>query len=370
MWLIEDLLGIEGERRGRGSSTATVGPADMLSASLLATAASGPRTGVGLHTDEAGGVASRVMARPPSPLTTFIRSLPLDLPVKEVIEQAKAAGHETSESNVSRVRADMAKATPKKPASKPASTSKKAASPKKAASSKNVPAPEETAAPGTAKSAGVSKSEFIRFHPSLSAAEVIAAGKDQGLTFTSSLVYAVRGAQDGKKTTAKKTSAKKTSAKKTSSAPSKKATPKTKATASKTTASSKKTSTPKTGESKADFVRANRSLSANEIAAKAKAEGLTLDANYVYKVRGAAKAAAKQRRVAKKAASTPVVAKTSATSKSIPAPKPVASNGTRPSGSASSVEDLLRAAAAELGLGRAMEILAGERARVRAVMGG
>jgi hypothetical protein len=34
------------------------------------------------------------------------------------------------------------------------------------------------------------------------------------------------------------------------------------------------------------------------------------------------------------------------------------------------VEDLLRAAAAELGLGRAMEILEGERARVRAVLGG
>ncbi len=49
--------------------------------------------------------------------------------------------------------------------------------------------------------------------------------------------------------------------------------------------------------------------------------------------------------------------------------KPTAWNGTRPSNSASSVEDLLRAVAAEIGLGRAMEILAGERARVRRVLG-
>jgi hypothetical protein len=38
--------------------------------------------------------------------------------------------------------------------------------------------------------------------------------------------------------------------------------------------------------------------------------------------------------------------------------------------SASSVDDLLRAVAAELGLGRAVEILAGERARIRAVLRG
>jgi hypothetical protein len=37
---------------------------------------------------------------------------------------------------------------------------------------------------------------------------------------------------------------------------------------------------------------------------------------------------------------------------------------------ASSIEDLLKAVAAELGLGMAMEILQGERARVRMVMGG
>jgi hypothetical protein len=37
---------------------------------------------------------------PPTALTTFIRSLPKDIPVAEVIAKAKAEGHETSESNV------------------------------------------------------------------------------------------------------------------------------------------------------------------------------------------------------------------------------------------------------------------------------
>ncbi len=203
----------------------------------------------------------------------------------------------------------------------------------------------------------LTKSSFVRSQPpEMSAAEIVAKGKAAGMPISDSLVYMVRGPKIG---SAKKTGAVKRSV-------SKKASPKK---AKKTSSAPKSASPKKAGESKADFVRANRSLSANEIAAKAKAEGLTLDANYVYKVRGADKAAAKQKRVAKKAASTPMVTKTSATSKA-PTSKPVSSNGTRPSGSASSIEDLLKAVASELGLGRAMEILAGERARVRAVMGG
>jgi hypothetical protein len=42
----------------------------------------------------------------------------------------------------------------------------------------------------------------------------------------------------------------------------------------------------------------------------------------------------------------------------------------RPVATASKAEDLLRAVAAEIGLGKAMEILGTERARVRAVIGG
>ena len=214
----------------------------------------------------------------------------------------------------------------------------------------------ESASPGTAKSAGVSKSEFIRMHPGLSVAEVVAAGKDQGLSFSTTLVYAVRG--ETKSPPSKKGTAKRTSAK----------------TSDKKTSTIAKTATlKKPGVNKADFVRQNPSLSANEVAAKAKAGGITLDANYVYKVRGADKAATKKKRAAKKLAktATPVVTKkpTATPKKAASTSKPpVASNGTRLSGS--SVEDLLKAAAAELGLGRALEILAGERARVRAVIGG
>ena len=210
------------------------------------------------------------MARPPSDLTKFIRALPKNLPVAEVIAKAKAAGHATTEAYVARIRTGGAATAPKKGRSKPASkrAGRKAARPKKAAPAKTVASPEATTTPGTAKSAGVSKSEFIRLHPSLSTAEVIAAGKDQGLTFTSSLVYAVRGKASGDGATGKRTSA------------------------------------------------------------------------------------------AKKPATT---------KPSAPAPT---SKASRPSGSASSVEDLLKAVAAELGLGRAIEILQGERARVRAVFGG
>jgi hypothetical protein len=53
---------------------------------------------------------------------------------------------------------------------------------------------------------------------------------------------------------------------------------------------------------------------------------------------------------------------------------PTSVNGTGASvtspATTSSAEDLLRAVAAELGLGRAVEILEGERARVRAVLEG
>jgi hypothetical protein len=216
-----------------------------------------------------------------------------------------------------------------------------------------------------------SKSDFIREQPKdMSVADVIAKGKEAGIKFTSSLVYMVRGRQDGKTSTnkavAKRTGSKRTGAKKTSS---KKTPPKKLSTASKK--ASPKIST-KPGESKADFVRKNPTLSANEIAAKAKAEGVILDANYVYSVRGQDKAAAKRKRAAKKLAktSTSVTPTATSTKTSKPTtPKP-ASNGTGASGSSSSVEDLLKAAASELGLARAIDILQGERARVRAVLGG
>ena len=310
------------------------------------------------------------MPRPVSDLTKFIRSLATDTPVAEVIAKAREKGFETSESNVSRVRSEMAKAkiatkeaavnTPKKSASKK--------SVKKTASSKSVTATKEPASPGTAKSAGVSKSDFIRMHPGLSVAELMAAGKDQGLTFTSSLVYMVRGRQDGK-ASPKKTTPKKPAAKEASAAPKKTATKKT-VVAKKTSTASKPPAkkVPETTESKADFVRARAHLSPREIVEDAKAQRIAFDASYVYKVRGYDKATAnKQARTSKKsAASAPV--KVPMVTKTIN-PKPVPGNATRPSVT-TSIEELLKAAAAELGLARAIEILQGERARVRAVLGG
>jgi hypothetical protein len=270
------------------------------------------------------------MARPPSDLTKFIRSLPKNLSVAEVIAKAKAAGHATSGAYVARVRGGGATAARETGRTKPASKKpgKQAARAQKAAAAKRVTTPTTTTAPGTARSAGVSKSEFIRLHPSLSTAEVIAAGKDQGLTFTANLVYAVRGPKGGK--TTPKTA--------TSRAPARKG--------GRTA-------------SKADFVRERGHLSPKEIVEDAKSKGVKLNASYVYNVRGYDKAlASKQTRAARKSATTtPAVAST--------APK-----ASRPSSPASSVEDLLKAVAAELGLGRAIEILQGERARVRAVIGG
>jgi hypothetical protein len=85
---------------------------------------------------------------------------------------------------------------------------------------------------------------------------------------------------------------------------------------------------------------------------QAKALGLSLSINYVYNIRGAAKTAAKTKRSGARG----------------PAVSPVANGGgTRAS---SSAENLLKAVGAEIGLAAAIAILSGERARVRAVLGG
>lgn len=270
----------------------------------------------------------------------FIRSQPATMSASEVVAAAKAAGIKLSGNLVYMVRG--AKGSTKKTASKPpgkrtagkASTPKtttsktagKTAASKKATVKKATPKKTSTStSPGTAKSAGTSKSEFIRLHPSLTAAEVIAAGEAQGLSFSSALVYGVRGSKGTKKAPAKKPS-----------------TPK------------------KAAVSKADFVRQHAVLTPKGIVAAAKAEGITLDVNYVYSVRNEQTKAFRKEARAKAEALV-------ATRKTSTAPKTV-SNGSRSSGS--SVEDLLKAAAAELGLGKAIEILHAERARVRAVIGG
>ena len=175
------------------------------------------------------------------------------------------------------------------------------------------------------------EAEQVRLHP-LAARHaprrrtVVAKGKAAGIKFSSQLVYNVRGGGKAMKGTVKKTT-----------------------TAKPTPASPKAAST----QSKADFVRAHASLSPKEIVKKGKAEGLKFDVHYVYNVRAYSEAAGKKKR-ASKARTTP---RTGAAVR-------------RPIATSTKAEMLLRAVAAEIGLGRAMEILSAERAMVRAVIGG
>lgn len=114
----------------------------------------------------------------------------------------------------------------------------------------------------------------------------------------------------------------------------------------------KKKSTRKSAtQSKAGFVRSHPSLSAKEIVAKAKASGIHLTDTYVYNVRSSDNA-----RKGKKSKSA--------------APLNAASrNGSRGAGRASP-EELLRAVAAELGLGRAIAVLQAEHDRVSRLLRG
>ena len=121
------------------------------------------------------------------------------------------------------------------------------------------------------------------------------------------------------------------------------------ATAKPTAASSK--AAPAT-ISKADFVRAHASLSPKEIVKKGRAEGLKFDVHYVYNVRAYSKASGKRKPTARATTARKALAVS------------------RPITTSTKAETLLRAVAAEIGLGRAMEILAAERAMVRAVIGG
>jgi len=117
----------------------------------------------------------------------------------------------------------------------------------------------------------------------------------------------------------------------------------------------------KTPISKSDFIRQQpSSLSAAEVVDKARAARIAIDTGLVYNARGRAKSKGKATTAA--AIQTPTPAK-GATAQ----PAPVA----RPSASAhTNEEEMLKIVAAEVGLGRAIELLQGERARVQAIIGG
>jgi hypothetical protein len=187
-----------------------------------------------------------------------------------------------------------------------------------------------------------SKSAFIRSQPAtLSAAEVVKKAKAAGIKFNPQLVYNVRGGSKAMKGTVKKTT-----------------------TAKPVAAPASKTSTK---VSKSDFVRARAHLSPKEIVEDAKGEGIKFDVKYVYNVRTYDKTGAKKK-----------PAKAPATRPSAPTVKPTPKRATprngapvpRPITTASSAEDLLRAVASEVGLGRAIELLQGERARVHSILRG
>ncbi|MGD0678677.1 MAG: hypothetical protein ABSC94_24985 [Polyangiaceae bacterium] len=161
------------------------------------------------------------------------------------------------------------------------------------------------------------KSEFIRNQPStLSAAEVVEKAKAEGVTIDPGLVYNIRGRAKSKGRV-------------------KKSTP----TATKAT-------------SKAAFVRQFPNLSPKDVVLRGKAEGLHFEVGYVYNVRSSVNAA-KTKSSARKTAA-----------------KPLRTTDRRPPTAGSTgAEDLLRAIAAEIGLGRAVEILTGQRERLRSLIG-
>jgi hypothetical protein len=101
--------------------------------------------------------------------------------------------------------------------------------------------------------------------------------------------------------------------------------------------------------------------SAKQIVEKAAAAGIALDVRYVHKVQSRSKPVATKKLPVKTAAAAKRVKAPASLPKSVAVPHVARAS--------SSVEALLRAVAAEIGLGRAVEILQGERASVRAVLG-
>jgi hypothetical protein len=133
------------------------------------------------------------MARPTPALTKFVLSLPLELPVKEVVALARAKGMKAKKKKVLRIRRDWL-AHPVRPA-----VAKLAAPARPAASAK--PAPQPAVPP---KSVPLSRSDFIRLQPAtMPVAEVVAKGKEAGMTFSGTLVYMVRRRAAAKETSGK-----------------------------------------------------------------------------------------------------------------------------------------------------------------------
>jgi hypothetical protein len=166
--------------------------------------------------------------------------------------------------------------------------------------------------PKTPEKTTISKSEFVRSQPAtLSATEVLAKAKAAGLKLTAQVIYKARSS----------------------------AKPRVKANAD---ASTKSSAVPKPTTTKAAFVRnLPATVPVKVIVAQAKAAGMKLSANYVYLIRRAAKANRSSARAAR----------------SVPWPITTML----------SAENLLKAVAAEIGLGRSIELLHDERGWVHSI---
>jgi hypothetical protein len=113
----------------------------------------------------------------------------------------------------------------------------------------------------------------------------------------------------------------------------------------------KKTAAANGNLSKSDFIRSQPAdMPAKEVVAKAKAAGLSISDNYVYTLRYEAKKKAGKTTEASKGAKKLAGAKSTTVS-------------------SSGVEDLLRAAASEIGLSRAISILQEQQNTLRSVLG-
>jgi hypothetical protein len=168
------------------------------------------------------------------------------------------------------------------------------------------------------------KSDFIRAQPpTMSAVDVVAKAKSQKLKISRALVYMVRGRSDVK----------------------------TKKTGAKATARSPGTATASRSTSKAAFIRSlPKTMPVKDVVAMAKAKGIHFDEPYVYWARRPSKGTATRKRASTAVRNGPSIARAITTT--------------------SSAEALLLALGAEIGLGKAVEILEGERAKVRAAIGG
>jgi hypothetical protein len=208
----------------------------------------------------------------------------------------------------------------------------------------------------------ISKSEFILSQPAdLHAVDVVVNARDAGLAIDLPLVYAVRTRASARRQVP------------SPSAETSPVTTKSPASASSRRAGPRGARHRAAGASKADLNRAETNLTAEQIAEPAKPAESKLEVGSVHNARGPN--TAKQKPVAKKTsprafakpkkASPRVFAKPKKASPRVFAkPEPL------PPVSIENDEELLMIIAAEVGLGRAIEVLQAERARVKAIFGG